>query len=155
MTKKYIITMTEGERAELQSIISKRSAKSSVVKRAYVLLAADTAGAAMNDAQIASTYHLDVRSVERLRQRWVEDGSHIALYGKKQTRWRDKKLTGEVEAHLLALRCSEPPEGYAHWTLHLLADRMVSLGYVESISHESVRQVLKKTSSSRGASSRG
>ena len=155
MKKKYIVTLPEAERAALQAIIDKRSAKSPVVKRAYALLAADTLGAAMTDAEIVSAYRLSLRSVERLRQRWVEDGLEIAVHGKKQTIFKAKKFDGLVEAHLIALRCSEPPEGYAHWSLHLLAEQMVTLGYAESISHESVRQLLKKTRSSLGGSNRG
>ncbi|MEO8272300.1 MAG: helix-turn-helix domain-containing protein [Aureliella sp.] len=155
MVKKYIVTLTEAERAELQAVIEKRSAKSPVVKHAYVLLAADTMGAAMNDATIATTYRVSVRSVQRLRQRFIDDGFEIALNGKPQTRFRAKTFDGAVEAHLIALRCSEPPDGYAHWGLHLLADRMVALGYVETISHESVRQILKKTRSSLGQSNPG
>jgi len=155
MIKKYIITLTEGERAELQAIIDKRSAKSPVVKRAYALLAADTLGAHMSDAEIAMTYRLSVRTLERLRQHWVDEGFERAVHGKKQTHFKQKKFDGVVEAHLLALRCSTPPEGYAQWGLHLLADQMVVLGHVESISHESVRQILKKTRSNPGVSNPG
>lgn len=155
MIKKYIITLTEAERAELQAIIDKRSAKSPIVKRAYALLAADTLGAAMNDAEIAASYRLSVRTIERLRQRWVDDGMEIALNGKKQTRFKAKTFDGKVEAHLIALRCSTPPEGYEHWSLRLLADQMVALKHVESMSYESARLILKKTRSSHGLNNRG
>jgi len=155
MTKKYIVTLTEAERAELQRIISKRSAKSIVVKRAYALLAADTQGAAKSDAEIARDYRLGHRTVERLRQRWVEQGFDAALHGRPTTVFNPKKFDARVEAHLIALRCSSPPEGSERWTLHLLADQMVLLGHVDRISHESVRQMLKKTRSSRGVSDHG
>ncbi len=155
MIKRYIVTLPEAERAELQAVINTRSAKSPVVKRAYVLLAADTLGAALKDAQIGQNYHLSLRTIERLRQRWVEDGLAIALHGKKQVNFRAKKFDATTEAHLIALRCSNPPEGYERWSFQLLADQMVILGHAESISHESVRQILKKTRSSRGPSDRG
>ena len=155
MTKKYIVTLTEAERAELQRIISKRSAKSQVVKRAYALLAADTQGAAMGDAEIARHYRLGHRTVERLRQRLVEHGFDAALHGRPTTVFNPKKFDAHVEAHLIALRCSNPPEGYERWTLQLLADQMVALGHVDQMSYESVRQMLKKTRSSRGVSVAG
>lgn len=155
MTKKYIVTLTEAERAALQQIINKRSAKSQIVKRAYALLAADTQGAAMGDAEIARHYRLGHRTVERLRQRWVEQGFDAALNGKPTTVFNPKKFDARIEAHLIALRCSNPPEGHERWTLHLLADQMVILGHVDRISHESVRQILKKTRSSPGVSDRG
>ena len=155
MIKKYIVTLTEDERARLQAIIDKRSAKSVIVKRAYVLLAADTMGAAMNDTQIAESYRLSVRTIERLRQRFIDEGIEIALNGKKRTRFKPKTFDGKVEAHLIALRCSTPPEGYEHWSFRMLADHMVALKHVEGMSHESARQILKKTRSNRGPSNRG
>lgn len=155
MIKKYIVTLTEAERAELQAVIAKRSAKSPVVKRAYALLGADTLGAALNDTEIATSYRLGVRTIERLRQRFIEDGFEIALDGKKRTRFKAKTFDGKVEAHLIALRCSTPPEGYEHWSFRLLADQMVVLKHVESMSHEGARQILKKTRSSRGPSNPG
>ena len=155
MAKKYIVTLPEAERAQLQSIIDKRSAKSQIVKRAYALLAADTKGAAMSDAEIARHYRLSLRSVERLRQRWVEEGLDVALNGKPTTVFKPKKFDARVEAHLIALRCSDPPEGYERWTLQLLADQMVILGHVDQMSYESVRQILKKTRSSPGVSVAG
>lgn len=155
MKKQYIVTLPAGERAELEAVIKKRSAKSPVVKRAYVLLAADTLGPAMKDGEIARQYHVSVRTVERLRERWVELGLEVALNGKKQLNFKPKTFDGTVEAQLVALRCSEPPEGYQHWTYHLLADQMVVLGHVESISHETARQILKKTRSSRGPNAAG
>ena len=155
MIKKYIVTLTEAERAELQAVIHNRSAKSPVVKRAYALLATDTMGAAMNDAEIVRSYRISERSVERLRQRFIEDGFRCALDGKPKTTFKPKSFDGRVEAHLIALRCSTPPAGYEHWSFRLLADQMVSLGHVASMSHEGARQILKKMRSSRGPSNPG
>lgn len=154
MAKKYIVKLSEAERAELHTIIRTRSAKSQRVKRAYVLLAADENGAKKTDEQINSDYQLSLRSIERLRQRYVLDGLQMALNGKKREVF-SRTFDGRTEAHLVALRCSKPPQGRKHWTLQLLADRMVELRYVEHISYESVRQMLKKTNSSRGRSNPG
>ena len=156
MEKKYRVTLTPTEQQDLQELIARRSAKAVEVKRAYILLAADENGAQQwPDMDISTTYQVGVRTVERVRQRFVEVGLQSAVYGKKREVYREKVFDGEVEAHLVALRCSDPPRGRAHWTLHLLADRMVELHYVESISHESVRQLLKKTNSSPGGSKAG
>lgn len=156
MAKKYYVRLTEPERERLQAIIKTRSAKSIQVKRAYLLLAADEQGEKnWNDSQICETYQVGRCTIERLRQRFVEEGLDVALRGKKREVFKEKVFDGSVEARLVALRCSEPPAGRAKWTLHLLADKMVELQYVDAISHESVRQILKKTRSSPGASSRG
>jgi transposase len=145
MSKLYHVTLTEEERKKLQELIGRRNEKALAVKRAYILLAADENGPqAWSDSRISETYQVGVRTVERTRQRFVEDGFELAVQGKKREVYKEKVFDGEVEAHLVALRCSAPPAGYARWTLHLLADRMVELNYVESISHESVRQLLKK-----------
>ena len=145
MEEKYQVTLTPTEQQELQELIARRSVKAAEVKRAYILLATDENGTQQwPDATISTTYQVGVRTVERVRQRFVELGLQSAVYGKKREVYREKVFDGEVEAHLVALRCSEPPSGRAHWTLHLLAERMVELHYVESISHESVRQLLKK-----------
>ena len=155
-SKKYHIDLTPDEQACLQDIIRSRSQKSPVVKRAYVLQAADRNGPKQwTDAQISHCYGMRLRTIEKIRQRFVEDGFETVLYGKKQQRYKEKVFTGEVEAHLVALRCSAPPPGYAQWTFHLLADQMVALGYVEHMSHEGARQVLNKTNSGPGASSPG
>ena len=146
MRKKYHVNLTDSEQKELERIITKRSGKSLPVKRAYILLAADENGEKRwSDARIVDTYGIGQRTVERTRQRFVEDGFEIAVRGKKREVFKEKILDGNTEAHLIALRCSEPPSGYAHWTLRLLAGKMVELEYAEHISHESVRQILKKT----------
>lgn len=148
MPKHFRITLSDDERADLEALVARRSAKAEPVRRALILLAADEADGApaLTDAELAERYRVSTRTVERLRRRAVEEGIEVALHGKKRgPRNPLRKVTGEVEARLLALRCSEPPEGYARWTLHLLAERLVALDVVDSISHEAVRQVLKKT----------
>lgn len=156
MGKKYRVTLTPTEQQDLQELIARRRAKAVAVKRAYILLAADENGSQQwTDTAISTTYHVGERTVERVRQRFVEVGLPSAVDGKQREVYREKVFDGEVEAHLVALRCSDPPSGRAHWTLHLLAERMVELDYVESISHESVRQLLKKTNSGPGASKVG
>jgi transposase len=156
MAKKYRVTLTDSEREKLQALVKKRDPKALQVKRAYMLLAADELGEKRwPDEQIRSTYGVSLRNIERLRQRWVEDGLDGALQGKKREVFKEKVFDGAVEARLIALRCSDPPAGRVRWTLHLLADQMVALEYVDIISHESVRQILKKTRSSPGRSSPG
>lgn len=146
MAKTYRVSLTDEERQDLHTLITKRSPKSIQVKRAYILLAADDAGEkCWQDTQIHTTYHMSIRSIERVRRRFVEEGYQVALHGKKREVFKEKVFTGDVEARLIALRCSEPPSGRSRWTLELLADKMVELRYVEAMSYESVRQLLKKT----------
>lgn len=154
--KKYHVTLTDEERQQLQAIIVKRNAKSQAVKRAYVLLGADENQPGwLKDEQIKTTYHVSIRSIERLRERFVEDGFEFALNGKKREKYKDVVFDGAVEAHLIALRCSEPPVGYARWSVRLLAEKMIELNYVETIGRETVRKMLKKTKSSPGGSGVG
>lgn len=145
--KKYHVTLTPDERDHLQALLAKRKADGQLVKRAYVLLAADENQPHwLKDEQIKATYGVSIRSIERLRERFVEDGFELVLHGKKREVFKEKVFDGAVEAHLIALRCSQPPAGYARWTVRLLAAKMVELEYVESIGRETVRQMLKKTS---------
>lgn len=156
MSKKYRVTLTDKEREVLEALIMRRSEKALPVKRAYILLAADEHGEkCWSDAQIGETYAVKTRTVERLRQRFVEDSFKVAVWGKKREIFKEKVLDGKVEACLIALRCSQPPSGYAKWSLRLLSDKMVELAYVEHMSYESVRQVLKKTKRSPGRSNHG
>lgn len=144
--KKYHVTLTEPERDQLKAIVAKRKAHSQAVKRAYVLLAADENQPGwLKDEQIQKTYRVSIRSIERLRERFVENGLGMALNGKKREKYKEKVFDGAVEAHLVALRCSQPPSGYARWTVRLLAQQMVELNYVETIGRETVRKMLKKT----------
>ena len=144
--KKYHVTLTGSERDQLKAIIAKRKADSQAVKRAYVLLAADENQPEwLKDEQIQNTYQVSVRSIERLRERFVDDGVEMALNGKKREKYKEKVFDGAVEAHVVALRCSQPPAGNARWTVRLLAQQMVELSYVETIGRETVRKMLKKT----------
>lgn len=147
MPKIYRVELTPEERAMLTDMVRRRSQTARPVRRAFMLLKADEAegGAAWPDWKIAESYAVSVRTVERLRERFVEEGLEIALNGKKREPTRKKLFDGEVEAHLVALRCSGPPAGHARWSFRLLRDKMIELDYVETISHESVRQLLKKT----------
>lgn len=150
--KKYTVRLSEQEREYLRVLIKKRSAKSLHVRRGSALLAADVDGAQLwTDDQISQAYQMSRRTVERLRQRLVEEGLASTLEGHKHPNGSPQVIDGRVEAHLIALRCSPAPDGYSRWSLRLLAEKMVELEYVEHISYESVRQVLKKTRSSRGA----
>ncbi len=151
MAKKYHVTLTAEERTLLESIISKRSEKSALVKRAFVLLAADANGEKQwTDSRISESYGLKMASIEKIRQRFVEDGLQTVLQGKVRSRFKPKTFDGKVEAHLIAISCSKPPEGNKRWTLSLLQDQMIALGYVESISDETIRLMLKKMSLSPG-----
>ncbi len=153
MAKKYRVQLKAEERAELVQLIESRDSKSRQVKRAYALLAADENGdKKWTDQQIKQAYGLSIAGLERLRERLVTQDLNTALLGKKREVFAEKLFTGEVEAKLIALRCSKWPEGYNRWTLQLLADQMVSLGYVEHMSDESVRVMLKKTNLSLGRS---
>jgi len=147
--KKYLVTLTPEERQHLRKLVStgKRSART--LTRARILLQADqaTGGPAWEDAKIAEALGCGPRTIERVRQRFVERGLEAALSHKPQERpSRERRLDGAAEARLIALACSQPPEGRARWTLKLLADKLVELEVVESVSDETVRRVLKKTS---------
>jgi transposase len=142
--KKYVVTLTDDERQHLEQLLAKGKAAARTLRHAQALLQADQP-VGWNDADIAEAFALSVRTVERLRRRFVEEGLEAALRPKPVPRL-PRKVDGEVEAHLVALACSDPPEGRRRWTLRLLADRLVELALVGSISHEGVRQALKKTS---------
>ena len=144
MAKIYRVTLSEAEQNLLKEIIRKRDSKSLQVKRSYILLAANENGEHLADQLISQRYQVSIRSIERLRERFVEEGLAVALQGKKRTVYKEKLFDGRVEAQLVALRCSAPPSGYQQWSMRLLAEKMVELQYVEHMSHESVRQVLKK-----------
>ncbi len=147
MAKRYHVTLTNEEQETLRNLIAKRQSQSVFVKRAFILLAVDEnqESRRLSDEEICTRYHVGQRSIERTRQRFVEDGFEIALNGKRRTKFKDKIFDGRVEAGLIALRCQNPPDGTQQWTLRLLAEQMVVVGIVEQISHESVRQLLKKT----------
>jgi len=145
--KIHKVTLTQEEIAQLKAITQKGSKRARVIKNALILLNVDEGpyGKRKKDEEIADILDVTIRTIENIRKRFVMDGFDIALYGKPRERTYDRKVDGDVEAHIVALSCSKPPEGYAKWSLRLLADKMVELRYIESISHEKVRQVLKKT----------
>lgn len=148
MAIKYKVTLSDSERSELTSIIKKHKSEGLKTKRAYILLACDAQ--ILSNCEIASSYHVTIRSVEKLRKRFVEEGFSLALSGKQWGGYKPKTFDGRAEAHLIALRCSAPPAGYNKWTLRLLADKMVSLEYVPAICHSTVGKILKKMNLSLG-----
>lgn len=148
MGKRYIVRLTSEERTELQAIVSKGRKTVTKFKHAQILLQADVEGPAWTDQQIAAAVFCHPNTVANIRQRCVEQGLEAALERKKQAHpSRTPSLDGVGEARLIALGCSSAPEGRSGWTLRLLADKLVELEIVESISHETVRTVLKKTNS--------
>lgn len=146
MQKKYIVRLSEFERSHLEDVIKRLSGSSQKVRRAQILLKADVNGANWTDQCIAEAYNCRRQTVENLRRRLVEEGFEVALNGKKRSRPpTEKLLDGEQEAQVIATRLGPPPAGYSTWSLRLLARKVVELDIVETISHETVRQTLKKT----------
>ena len=146
MEKKYVVRLTDEERDVLRDVVKKLKGTSQKVRRAHVLLKADADGPNWTDQRIAEAFSCRTKTVENIRQRLVTEGFEIALNGKKrETPPRQKRLDGEQEAQVIALRLGEPPKGFANWTLRLLAEQVVALEIVDSISYETVRRTLKKT----------
>ena len=145
MEKKYIVRLTDEERAVLRDVVKKLKGTSQKVRRAQVLLKADADGPSWTDKRIAEAFSCRTKTVENIRQRLVTDGFEIALNGRKPETPRQKLLDGEQEAQVIALRLGDPPKGFANWTLRLLAEQVVALEIVDSISYETVRRTLKKT----------
>lgn len=147
MVKKYIVRLTAEEREELKVLVSKGRASARKIGRARVLLKVDADGPSWTDEQTADALGMRTNTVAEIRQRFVEQGMERALERKRPDEPpRRRKLDGVGEARLIAMACGEPPEGRARWTLRLLAGQMVELAIVDGISHETVRQTLKKTS---------
>ncbi len=144
--KKYLVTLTEEERSSLEDLTKKGNSPAYKVNHARILLLADTnrEGGGWRDLDISQTLKISVATIERVRQRLVEEGLSAALGRKTTQKQRQRRLDGKQEAYLIALTCSSPPEGQGRWTLRMLAERMVELDYVETVSHETVRQTLKK-----------
>lgn len=140
--KRYIVDLTEGERKELEELTSKGTQSVRKVRRAQVLLKADEG---WKDREIIEALNSSRSMVERTRRRFVEGGLERAL-NEDPRPGAKRKLDGRAEAYLIALTCSEPPDEHDHWALRLLADQLVEAGMIDSISHEAVRQALKKTS---------
>jgi hypothetical protein len=146
MPKRYGVRLTDQERSELQGIIKKLKGTGQKVRRAQILLKADTGGPAWTDARIADAFSCRTRTVEKIRQRLVERGFEDTLHGVERAQPPvEKLLTGDQEARIIATRLGPPPKGYANWTLRLLARQVVELEIVDSVSYETVRRTLKKT----------
>lgn len=147
--KKYIVTLTGDERQVLSELIATGKAAATKLAHARILLKADAAegGPAWPDHQIAEAVEVSIATIERIRQRFVEQGLEAALMRKPQARpSRERTLDGRAEAKLIALACSQPPDGRKAWTMRLLADKLVELEVVPSVSDETVRRSLKRTS---------
>jgi len=152
MRKRYTVVLSEPERARLHTLIGQGAGPARALTHARILLKANQgeAGPGWTDAAIGAALEVHPATVARVRQHYATAGLDAALYAKTPQREYRRKLDGEQEARLVALTCSAPPEGHKRWTLRLLADRLVALEIVESVSYETVRQVLKQTTSSRG-----
>jgi transposase len=154
---KHVVRLTLEERQTLQAMVNKGRGAADKLLRARMFLKADVGGdgPGWTDEQIAEAFEVGLSTVHRLRQRLVEEGLDAALLRKPRSSRRPSKLDGAQEARLIAIACSDPPAGRARWTLQLLADKLVELQVVDSISDETVRQRLKKTTSSRGCIANG
>jgi hypothetical protein len=150
--KKYRVTLTPEERADLERMTRTGEAAAIKLTHARILLLADetSGGLARSDGQIIEALGVSKNTVCRVRERFVEQGFEAALVRKPTARMYARKLDGRGEAHLVALACSDPPAGRADWTLQLLADKLVAMGHADELSYETVRQVLKKTKPNRG-----
>ena len=145
---KYRVTLSEEEREQLQEISHKGSHKSQKVLNALILLSVDLnqpKKSRLTNESISSVLKISMKKIDRVKKRFVEDGLDVALCGHPKNREYDRKVDGDLEAHLVAMSCSAPPNGFSRWSLRLLADKAVELEYVDSISHETVRRTLKKT----------
>lgn len=159
MRKLYHVKLNADERHQLEQLVRTGVASARKITRARILLKADIGQhaqpPALSDPGIAQALDCSVATVQRVRRSFCREGLAAAIERAPTTRTYERLLDGRTEAHLIALACSEAPEGYARWTIRLLADKMVELGHVEAISRETVRRTLKKTNSSRTASAAG
>ena len=152
MKKRYVVALTQAQRGQLQDLISAGIGPARALAHARILLKADQGdqGHGWKDKDIAAAVEVSCPTVGRVRQRFASAGLEAALYRLPPDRLYQRKLDGRQEAHLVAVACGTPPEGQGRWTLRLLADRMVELEHLDSLSYETVRRVLKKTVSSPG-----
>jgi transposase len=154
--KKYVVRLTQEERGQLETLVRRGRAHTRKLLYARILLKADADGTdRWTDERIAEALEVSTATVARERRRFCEDGLEVALMPKKPGRPRRRVLDGRAEARLIALSCSDPPEGRQRWSMRLLADRMVELGHAQALSHETVRRTLKKTASSLTSSASG
>jgi transposase len=144
---KYVVRLTDEERQTLQQLVAGPRVARDKALRARMLLKADVDGPGWSDGQIADAFEVGVSTIHRLRQRVVEDGLEAALHRQPLARTKPRKLDGAQEAHLVAIACSQAPQGRASWTLHLLADKLVALEIVDSICPETVRKTASITAS--------
>jgi transposase len=155
---KYNVTLTKEERGYLSDLASKGEHKSQKILNALILLGCDAGNFQSNrstNEEIAKVLNISMKKIDRVKKRFVEDGFEAALDKRKADRVYKKKADGDFEAHLIALSCGDPPEGFSRWSLRLLADKVVELEYIDSISHEAIRRILKKTNSSLGSKKGG
>ena len=147
MYKRYVVRLTDEKRQRVEKLLRRGGAHARSLLYARILLKADADGPGWSDEAIAGAFSVHANTVRNVRQRFVEHGIDAAIERKKQDAPSRKPiLDGEKQAHLIAMACSQPPQGHARWTLQLLADEMVRLELVEAISYETVRRALKKTS---------
>ncbi len=145
--RKFKVTLDREERNSLVAITQKGNHQSRKVLNALILLNCDQGEFQdrwMKNEDVAAVLKISMRKIDRVKKRFVEEGLEVALNGRKGERVYQKKADGDFEAHLVALSCGQPPEGFSQWSLRLLADRMVELNYIDNISYETVRRVLKK-----------
>jgi transposase len=154
---RYTIKLTKPEVEELMVIINKGSHTSQTFRVAYILLNCDEGkySQKVTNEQISKVLKVGMRTIDRVKKKFIEEGLEAVLERKPTARVYEKKMDGDTEAKLITLCCSEPPKGFARWSLRLLADKMVELKYVESITHVTVRSVLKKTNLSPGKQNNG
>jgi len=155
---KYRVELTAGEREELLARVNRGRGSAAEIKRANILLAVDRGEHAelrMTDEEAARVYHSTPKTVYNLKRRLVEEGFDGVCARRRRKAPGNRKIDGEAEARIVALTCTDPPEGHARWTLRLIAERAVELGYVESISHVAVGDLLKKTSYAHGYTTSG
>ena len=156
--KKYKVTLEKEERENLEAITRKGSHQSQKVVNALILLNCDEGPGneqRMRGEDVASILRISMRKIDRVKRRFVEDGLEAAVGSRQGQRFHERKADGDFEAHVVALSCSKPPQGFARWSLRLLADQAVELQYIDSVSYETIRRVLKKTNSNRGKKSAG
>jgi len=151
--KKYVVTLIKEERELLSTLSSKGKNKSQKLVNSLILLGCDEGEfqkERSTNKEISRVLNISMRKIDRVKKRFVEQGLDVALNGRKGDRIYTKKADGDFEAHLIALSCSAAPQGFARWSLRLLADKVVELEYIDSISYETIRRVLKKTKLSPG-----
>jgi transposase len=156
--RKYIVTLTQDERKYLGVLTFKGKHRSQKILNALILLGCDEGEfqkKRSTNKEISKVLNISMKKIDRVKKRFVEDGLDITLNGRKGSRIYAKKVDGDFEAHLVALSCSEPPKGFARWSLRLLADKVIELDYIDNVSHETIRQVLKKTRLNLGSAKDG